>query len=99
MAYINDDKHYVYRGGGEAEDFIYIQNKILNETIAIPVSLFDELVVMRYPQLIEGHGAERVENRVWKKHNQQSGAQALGRAIGKIDVSLEIKGGFKKKDV
>ena len=106
MAYIKNEQHYVWRGGGEKEDHIYItfkEEEIMAQTnseIQIPVTLFDELVVMRFAQLVEGMAVGKIQKRAWKKHEQQSGAQSLGRIMGKVDVAVEEskKGGVKKKD-
>jgi len=104
MAYINDTKYYVFRGGGDdtaIEDCIYIKDKVTQKTLAIPVSLFDELVAMRHPQLVEGMGLEKVQYRTYKKHAGNTGVDALARVLGKpvTNINMASVGGIKKKDV
>ena len=81
MAYINNEKHYVWRGEGTGEDCLFITTKATQKTITIPFSLFDELVVMRYAQLEEGLAVEKTQKRAWKKYEGQSGAKALEGAF------------------
>lgn len=81
MAYINDEKHYVYRAEGHSEDMLFVKYKSDNQVVAIPFSLFDELVVMRYAQLEEGLAVEKVQKRASKKAQGQTGGDALERAF------------------
>lgn len=103
MAYTNNEKHYIWRGGGEDEDQLYITFKEAKLEIKIPMSLFDELVVMRFPQIVEGMALAKVQKRAWKKHGGSLGADALARVLGKETVQDLIegvkKGGIKKENV
>ncbi len=83
---MNNEEYYIYRGGGETEDHIYIHVKETDKTLEIPVSLFDELVVMRYPQLVEGLVLEKVQKRAWNKHGGSLGCDALAKIMGKPTV-------------
>lgn len=81
MAYINDSIHYVYRGEGHTEDQLFVKYKSNDKVVAIPFSLFDELVVMRYAQLEEGLAVEKIQKRASKKYKGSKGAEALERAF------------------
>lgn len=81
MAYINDEKHYVYRGEAHIEDQLFVKYKSNDKVVAIPFSLFDELVVMRYAQLEEGMAVEKIQKRALKKYQGTTGAKALEGAF------------------
>lgn len=81
MAYMRNP-YYAYRSGTT----MYIQSAEADEGIALPLEVFDALVVMRYAQLqmAEGPVADllKLEREVADRYDGNFGADALRRKLG-----------------
>lgn len=83
MAFVNNEEFYVWRGGGETGDELYISFKRQGVETSIPVVLFDELVVMRHAQLLENLMLDKIQKRAYKNHYGSLSCEALARLMGK----------------
>ena len=75
---------------GRSEEHDYIQMNANGRSIEMPLEIFDELVAMRYAEMIEEGIIEDVELRAIEKYDGNIGSWALQRKHGK-DPGADLK--------
>ena len=90
MAYMRGT-WYIWCGGEEDKETININSE------AMPMEIFDALVVMRYAELQEEKGIKKAESLAIKNYQGNFGCDALCRKYKKSDTMSMVKKLIKRK--